>query len=191
LLYSLSSRTTSAHRRRPEVSNIFLHSRRPESSRSELGDFDLVSAPSGSLRPDKPCLGNGEPAPFIYDATRPTGEEIWVVEITATPTTGIDIQPVVYDGLVFASTVSVSIGGIYVGGDRGVLHALGEAGVVVGIDPADGTPPWETAVGRHGLRRHAQRPDHPRARCHRLLRQRSGYPARASPPQIVAYRVRS
>ena len=61
-----------------------------------------------------------------------TGRELWVAEITATPTTGIDIQPVVYDGLVFASTVPVSIGGIYVGGDRGVLHALdAETGDVV------------------------------------------------------------
>lgn len=53
-----------------------------------------------------------------------TGEELWVREIIATPTTGIDIQPVVYDGLVLVSTVPISLGGIYAGGDRGVLHAL-------------------------------------------------------------------
>ena len=69
-----------------------------------------------------------------------TGEELWVTEITATPTTGIDIQPVVHDGLVFASTVPVSIGGIYVGGDRGVLHAL---------DAATGAVAWtfDTVLG--------------------------------------------
>lgn len=53
-----------------------------------------------------------------------TGDQLWVSEIIATPTTGIDIQPVYFDGLVLVSTVPVSIGGIYTGGDRGVLHAL-------------------------------------------------------------------
>ena len=47
-----------------------------------------------------------------------------VKDITATPTTGIDIQPTVYDGLVLVSTVPVSVGGIYKGGDRGVINAL-------------------------------------------------------------------
>lgn len=73
-----------------------------------------------------------------------TGEELWVREIIATPTTGIDIQPVVYDGLVMVSTVPVSIGGIYVGGDRGVLHALdavtGE--VVWTFDTVDSEDLW-------------------------------------------------
>ena len=56
-----------------------------------------------------------------------TGAELWVRDITATPSTGIDIQPTVYAGLVLASSVPVSIGGIYKGGDRGVLHALDAA----------------------------------------------------------------
>ena len=34
----------------------------------DLGDFDLTGAPSGALRPDKPFVGNGEPAVFLYDA---------------------------------------------------------------------------------------------------------------------------
>jgi outer membrane protein assembly factor BamB len=38
--------------------------------------------------------------------------------------TGVDIQPTVFDGMVFASTVPISLGGIYQGGDRGVIHAL-------------------------------------------------------------------
>jgi outer membrane protein assembly factor BamB len=53
-----------------------------------------------------------------------TGAELWVRDITATPSTGIDIQPTVYDGLVLVSTVPVSIGGIYRGGDHGVVNAL-------------------------------------------------------------------
>jgi alcohol dehydrogenase (cytochrome c) len=55
------------------------------------------------------------------------GHELWTRDIVETPTTGIDIQPVVHDGLVLVSTVPVSIGGIYTGGDRGVIHALDAA----------------------------------------------------------------
>ena len=45
----------------------------------------------------------------------------------ATPTTGIDIQPTVFDDLLLVSTVPVSIGGIYTPGDRGVINALDTA----------------------------------------------------------------
>jgi glucose dehydrogenase len=53
-----------------------------------------------------------------------TGEELWRRKITRTDTDGIDIQPTVFGRLVLASTVPVSLNGIYSGGDRGVLHAL-------------------------------------------------------------------
>lgn len=53
-----------------------------------------------------------------------TGAHLWARDLVATPTTGIDIQPVVHDGVVFVSTVPVSVSGIYTGGDQGVLHAL-------------------------------------------------------------------
>ena len=56
-----------------------------------------------------------------------TGEELWSREVIGTPTTGIDIQPTVFDDIVFVSTVPVSIGGIYVPGDRGVIQALDAA----------------------------------------------------------------
>jgi outer membrane protein assembly factor BamB len=56
-----------------------------------------------------------------------TGEQLWVEDIVATPTTGIDIQPVVFEDLVLVSTVPVSIGGIYTPGDRGVISALDAA----------------------------------------------------------------
>ncbi|HZR81125.1 MAG TPA: PQQ-binding-like beta-propeller repeat protein [Candidatus Binatia bacterium] len=56
-----------------------------------------------------------------------TGEEIWTRTLPRTPTEGIDIQPTVYANLVFASTVPVSLNGIYQPGDRGVLHALDDA----------------------------------------------------------------
>jgi outer membrane protein assembly factor BamB len=61
-----------------------------------------------------------------------TGDELWSTEIVDTPTTGIDIQPQVVDGLVLVSTVPVSLAAQYTGGDRGVLVALdAESGEVV------------------------------------------------------------
>lgn len=53
-----------------------------------------------------------------------TGSELWRTELAATSTTGIDIQPTVFDDLVLVSTVPVSVSGIYTPGDRGVIHAL-------------------------------------------------------------------
>jgi outer membrane protein assembly factor BamB len=52
------------------------------------------------------------------------GKQLWSTVITDTPSEGVDIQPLYYDGKVFASSVPVSMGGIYTGGDRGVIHAL-------------------------------------------------------------------
>lgn len=66
--------------------------------------------------------GHGSTGLVALDAR--TGRELWVRDITSTPTAGVDIQPTVFGGMVFASTVPVSIDGIYQGGDRGVLHAL-------------------------------------------------------------------
>ena len=58
---------------------------------------------------------------------RNTGKQLWRRRITATSTLGIDIQPTTFNGLVFASTVPVSIQGIYSPGDRGTLYALDAA----------------------------------------------------------------
>lgn len=55
---------------------------------------------------------------------RDTGERQWATDVTATDTTGIDIQPVIAGELVLVSSVPVSISGIYTGGDRGVVTAL-------------------------------------------------------------------
>lgn len=96
---------------------------------SEATGFNI--GPFGAAVADGRVFGvYGSSGVIALDAT--TGDELWVSEFTATPTTGIDIQPVVHDGLVLASTVPVSIGGIYTGGDRGVLHALdAESGDIV------------------------------------------------------------
>ena len=97
------------------------------------GDGVWSSEPTGfNIGPFGVAVGDGR-VYAVYGSTGvvaldiDSGEELWVSEITATPTTGIDIQPLFFDGLVFASTVPVSLGGIYTGGDRGVLHALDAA----------------------------------------------------------------
>ena len=60
----------------------------------------------------------------IFALDLETGEEVWSREVAETPTSGIDIQPQVVDGLVLVSTVPISLTTQYAGGDRGVLMAL-------------------------------------------------------------------
>lgn len=64
---------------------------------------------------------------------RATGARLWATDVTATPSTGIDVQPVVVGDMVIVSSVPVSLGGIYEPGDRGVITAL---------DAATGTVRW-------------------------------------------------
>ena len=52
------------------------------------------------------------------------GAPLWATDITATDTTGTYIQPVVAADTVIASSVPISLGGIYAPGDRGVVTAL-------------------------------------------------------------------
>ncbi len=95
-------------------------------ARWESEAYGLSIGPFGVAVADGRVFGlHGSKGVVALDAA--TGRELWVRDITATPSTGIDIQPVVYDGIVLVSTVPVSIGGIYKGGDRGVLHALDAA----------------------------------------------------------------
>lgn len=63
-----------------------------------------------------------------------TGKEVWTRRLTPNASTGIDIQPQVFGGQVIVSTVPVSTGGIYTGGDHGVIYAL---------DAETGTVNWE------------------------------------------------
>lgn len=53
-----------------------------------------------------------------------SGALLWSRKLTRTETEGVDIQPVAWGDLVFASTVPVSAAGPYSGGDRGIVHAL-------------------------------------------------------------------
>ncbi len=62
-----------------------------------------------------------------------TGKQLWSRRLSTGETDGVDIQPTVVGGTVFASTVPATIRGSYVGGDRGVLWAL---------DVRTGKPRW-------------------------------------------------
>ena len=101
--------------------------------RWESEAYGLNIGPFGVAVADGRVFGmHGSKGVVALDAA--TGRELWVKDITATPTTGIDIQPTVYDGLVLVSTVPVSIGGIYKGGDRGIINALDAATGEVALD---------------------------------------------------------
>ena len=68
---------------------------------------------------------SGSDSVLALDAT--TGKELWRTKLAATPTLGVDVQPTVFDGIVFASTVPVSVRGIFTPGDRGTIYALDAA----------------------------------------------------------------
>ena len=62
-----------------------------------------------------------------------TGAVMWRRTLTNTPTDGLDIQPTVAGGKVLVSTVPVSAGTQFHGGDGGVIYAL---------DASDGATDW-------------------------------------------------
>jgi outer membrane protein assembly factor BamB len=84
---------------------------------------DLNPGPNGvAVGWGKVFAIGGSDSVIAYDAE--SGKQLWAKKVTDTPTDGIDIQPTVFDGKVFVSTVPISTRGIYVGGDRGILKAL-------------------------------------------------------------------
>ena len=59
---------------------------------------------------------------FALDAQ--DGHELWRVKLTTNPSTGIDMAPVVYNNVVYVSTVPGTSQIFYQGGQRGILYAL-------------------------------------------------------------------
>jgi glucose dehydrogenase len=74
-------------------------------------------------------VGDGE----LVGLNAETGEEIWHISITGPLGEGITMAPLVYDGIVYVSTIPGSSTGFYGGGQRGVIHA---------IDAASGAVIW-------------------------------------------------
>ena len=88
--------------------------------------------------PNGPALGWGKVfvAKDLYNVAAldaETGEEVWSTRISEINTTGIDIQPTVYDGLVYLSTVP---------GTGDVFYAPGGIGVIYAIDAETGEVVW-------------------------------------------------
>lgn len=87
--------------------------------------------------PNGPAVGWGRVfvAKDLYNVTAldaETGEEIWSTRLSDVSTTGIDIQPLVYDGLVYVSTVPGTGDVFYAPGGIGVIYALdAETGEIV------------------------------------------------------------
>ncbi|MBX3313779.1 MAG: PQQ-binding-like beta-propeller repeat protein [Actinobacteria bacterium] len=91
-----------------------------------------------SIGPNGPAVGDGlvfavKGSDDVVALDLDSGAEVWTRRLTATETDGLDIQPQTHDGLVYVSTVPISVSGQYTGGDRGVLYAL---------DTSDGSVRW-------------------------------------------------
>lgn len=110
-----------------------------EDQLGEVFDIDLAtgrtvwkSPPTGySVGPEGVAVGWGKvfgvtpTSLFALDET--TGRQLWSTNLTHTATDGIDVQPQVIGREVIASTVPVSVKGIYTGGDRGFIDAVNES----------------------------------------------------------------
>lgn len=112
--------------------NVFcLHLQTGEIIWSKLYNVSEIVGPNG------PAVGWGKVfvASDLYNITAldaQTGDEIWTARLSDVPTTGIDIQPVVYDGIVYVSTVPGTGDVFYAPGGIGVIYALdAETGQVV------------------------------------------------------------
>jgi outer membrane protein assembly factor BamB len=93
---------------------------------------------SAIVGPDGPAVGYGNVyvAKDLYNITAlnmSTGVEVWVTRISYVATTGIDIQPIVYDNKVFISTVP---------GTGDIFYAPGGIGVIYALDAQTGAILW-------------------------------------------------
>ena len=105
----------------------------------EVFDIDLDSghvlwkSPSNgySVGPEGLAVGWGKvfgvTPTSLFALDEKTGAPLWSTRLTRTATEGIDVQPQVVGREVIASTVPVSVKGIYIGGDRGYIDAVDES----------------------------------------------------------------
>ena len=151
----------------------------------------------GSIGPNGVALGYGMVYAGLSDTAEvvaldaATGSEIWRQRIGSPPGEGIDMAPIVYDGLVYISTVpGTGLGSFYAGGDRGVLYALDAVNGEVAWwwDTTGDNNSWGNA--RLARRRRPLVPALHRRRRQHLLRRRQpgsvaddpGVPERLLPP---------
>jgi glucose dehydrogenase len=103
-------------------------------------NISLVEGPNG------PAIGYGKVfiAKDIYSVAAlnaTTGEEIWSTTLSHVNTTGIDIQPTVYDGQVYYSTVP---------GTSDVFYAPGGMGIISALDQNSGKINWNFNTVKDG-----------------------------------------
>jgi len=99
----------------------------------DAGDLLWESPGEGrSIAPNGLAVGYGKvfaassAADFVaLDST--SGSLLWRAPIELTDTEGINIQPIVYDGLVYLSTAPRSELGLYLGNATGIIYALDQA----------------------------------------------------------------
>jgi glucose dehydrogenase len=115
------------------------HSVFVEDQAGEVFDIDLASGrvvwkspPNGySVGPEGVAVGWGKvfgvTPTSLFALDEKTGRPLWSTGLTRTATDGIDVQPQVVGKEVIASTVPVSVKGIYIGGDRGFVDAVDES----------------------------------------------------------------
>lgn len=78
--------------------------------------------PNGVVVAENKVFGATPTGAFALD--QETGKELWSVELTRNPSEGIDIAPGYKDGLVYVSTVPVTVSEFYGPGGVGILWAL-------------------------------------------------------------------
>lgn len=93
---------------------------------------------SGIEGPNGPAVGWGKVfvAKDLYNMTAlnaSSGEELWSTRLSNVPTTGIDIQPQIYDGMVYTSTVP---------GTGDIFYAPGGIGFIYALDMETGKVKW-------------------------------------------------
>jgi glucose dehydrogenase len=67
-----------------------------------------------------PVGGKGD----VYAVDAATGKDAWQANIQGPRNEGITMAPIIYDSTVYISTIPGNVDAFYVGGQRGVLHAL-------------------------------------------------------------------
>ncbi len=113
---------------------------------SQMYNASFVEGPNG------PGVGYGKvfvakDAYTLAALNMTTGEELWTNKLSNVITTGIDIQPLVYDGAVFTSTVP---------GTGDIFYSPGGVGVIFSLDQGSGQQNWNFSTVKGDLWGHPE-----------------------------------
>jgi glucose dehydrogenase len=133
------------------VSRVYAVDRDTGAVRWTAGGGAATAGPNGvAVGWGKLFANAGDTGVAAYDLR--DGRELWRFEPRLVSSEGIDIQPTVYGGSVFVSTVPASLRGLYLGGSRGVLFALDQrdGSTRWSFDTVDSADLWGDAEGNSG-----------------------------------------